>query len=345
MIWIATLLALAPQVPGADASPEFGDIGGTLVDAEGQPVPSALILLCEADSGIPVAKETGRRFTMEGEDGKRAQYDDWWSAPTDDSGAFRFTGVRAGEYRLVAESFPDAQKAGLPLGGALDKHGLSVRLRGEANGVEVKANATTTVRLAPLGEGSFVYNRGSSNDDWYLFLSRGAPAADPVLGPLGWRGPFLTQGIGWVRLKGGETVVHGLPTGKVHYVIFANDSSPCFGAGSFTTRREEAVTHDTNLVGGWSDAIHDPPERLRALTDEVSVLMKDGGNSAIEAVLVKGREEEWNATEHRSGFGRLFDVATMLGPLDRAVQLPSGTTTTVADLLAASAYVRLAETR
>jgi hypothetical protein len=340
MLWIAALLILVPQdsPPSTPVAP--GTIHGVLLDVLDRPVDAAQVLLCNSASGIPLATKTRMAVTHASKDG-RANLTDWWSVPTDAAGVFHFEGVPPGEYRLVAQSYPDLERFGLPPGGALDKHGLTTRLRGLAEGVQVSAGASTAVELEPVGDSTFVYNRGSSNDDWYLFLSRGAPTTDPVLGPLGWKGPFLEQAIGWVRMRGGQALVRGLPAGRLHYVIFANDSRPCFGAGSFQAREGEIVCHDTNLVGGWSDAIHDPPARLLALTNELDGIMAISGSGAVEVLLAAGRERLWQATERSPGFVALFDTARVLGPLDRVLRLPSGLKATVADVMAAAAYVKL----
>lgn len=327
---IALTLALAafPQEPAASSGP----IEGHVLDAERQAVPNAYVVLFDRATGMPLGDESYKPFIRHEEGQKHSTFEDWVHTLTDDQGAFRFDAVPPGKYRVIAQSFPDQVE-----GGPLEQHGLSVDLRGMAE-VEVPGAA---VELKPLGTGTFVYDRGASNDDWYLFLSTGAPRADAVLGPLGWSGPFLEQGIGWMRMKDGECIVRGLPGKRCHFTIFANDSSPCFGQGSFLVFAGKVATSKQNLVGGWSDAIHDPPKELEALTDKCDEYMETEGYAGIEAILTKGREEAWAQYERRQGFSALFDSARILGPLERELDLPWGGKATVGEVMAASAYARL----
>ncbi|MDA1265167.1 MAG: carboxypeptidase-like regulatory domain-containing protein [Planctomycetota bacterium] len=335
-----TLAPLAQDPPGI--APPTGTIAGFVHDQAGAPVAGAFAVLCDRASGLPLGPESQRPFLRHDPEEGHPALEDWWFAISDDAGRFSFDGVRVGRYRVVAQSFP----GGRGVEGPLAKHGREVHLRGLADDVAVEAERATRITCAPLGSGTLVYDRGASNDDWYLFLSRGAPTADPVLGPLGWAGPFAQQAIGWSRLAGGRTRVRGVPEGALHFTLFANDCNPCFGADTFEVEPGQTTRRDTNLVGGWSDAIHAPPERLEALTERVAALLTEGGPGAVEHLLAAGREEAFAALKRRRGFAGLFDVMRVLGPLDREVQLPaspvaSALQATVADLMAAAGYARL----
>ena len=327
-----SLLALGSTLQDEAArqavDPPKGSVRGRVLDERGRPVPHALVVVCTARGGIPLAAERNLE--------ERRLSDDWWTASTAADGTFRFQEVPAGRYRLVAQSWPTPEPP-------TDPHavnGLTVHLRGVAEGVEVPGAAAEAVEIRPLGDATFVYARGASNDGWYLFLSTAPPAADPVLGFLGWRGAFLENAIGYARMPAGQVIVHGLPPGRVAYTLFANDSRPGFGAGGFGARDGRLVVHDTNVVAGWSDGIHDPPTHLEGLCEEVRVWLERDGPKAVEDFLVRGREERWAARERR-GFHASFAAVDVLGPLEREVVLESGTRATVAELLAAVAYSRL----
>ncbi|MEM9381509.1 MAG: hypothetical protein AAGB93_16260, partial [Planctomycetota bacterium] len=140
----------------------------------------------------------------------------------------------------------------------------------------------------------------------------------------------------------------GLPAKDVHWAIFANDSSPCFGAGRFSGHARRVHVSDENLVGGWSDARKAPPERLRSLVDEVRGLAQTHGADYFEQRLIAGREEVFERSRGGEGgmFARLFSAVDVLGPLDRRLSLvDGGPEHTVADLLAARAYAGLARSR
>lgn len=286
---------------------------------------------------MPLGVESGEPFLRtDPETGQRVD-EAWQFVRTDEHGGFRVEGLAAGTYRLIAQTWSEVVHPEEPLG----KNGLTVHLRGVADEVVVPRDDGVVMR--PLGDGTLVYNRGAANDDWYLFLSTSAPVADPVLGPLGMRGPFLERGIGFIRMRGGEAIVRGLPEREVSMFLFANDSRPGFGSATFRARSDAIVVRDDNVVTSWSDARHDPPERLASLTAAVRMYFEEGegGFRKMETLLAAGREEVWEARKRQSGYVGMFEYVDLLGPLDRAVSLPWGGSATVGDLMAASAYVGL----
>lgn len=336
----AVVVALATIAGGQEvASTEAtaGEVRGVVLDARDRPVNGAIVIICDQVSGLPLGANTRAPFVGRSEDDRHLSFDDWLFALTDESGAFTLEGIPAGEYRLIAQSWPETEAPR----GPQEVNGLIVHLRGVVEHIEVPSEAAESVEITPLGDATFVYHRGAGNDDWYLFLSTGAPAADPILGPLGWKGPFLENAIGYARMPAAEMIVRGLPGQRIFYALFANDSRPGFGAGSFYARDGHLVAHDTNVVVGCSDGIHQPPKRLASLTDELRELMGSDGYGVVERMLVRGREEAWRNRREGRAFEHLFIAADILGPLTREIELPSGTRATVADILAAAGYVEL----
>ena len=316
------------------AEPPTGAVRGQVRDPDGRPIAEAVVVLCDARTGVPIGANSKRAFLEPDEESAHPSLDDWWYALTGADGRFAFTGVPVGRYRLVAQSYPDVEHPE----GPFETKAMRLHLRGVAENVEVPSAMAEAIAIDPLGDGTFVYHRGAGNSGFYLILSTGAVAADPVLGPLGWKGPFLEQSVGCVRMRAGQVIVRGLPERLVHFAIFANDNMPGFGAGSFYARSDKIAVEDTYVVAGWSDGIHEPPERLEPLCAEIGVLIETGGNEAVETLLAHGREDAWAARPDCSGFERLFVAAEILGPLDREIELPVSGTWTVGDVLAAAAY-------
>ncbi|MEM6674618.1 MAG: carboxypeptidase-like regulatory domain-containing protein [Planctomycetota bacterium] len=339
---------IAALLTGAPEPLTNGALAGRVLDASNAPVAGAEVVLLDGATGYPMSRGTDRSVFALTAAGEGDPLDDWWAAVTDNDGAFVFDGVPAGSYRLVAHSWggadrpadfdPKKDDAGV-LGPA-----LAVDLRGVAM-ADVRAGESTAVEIKPMGDRVFVYHRGAGNDDWYLVVSTAPPAADPVVGFLGWRGAFCANAIGAIRMDDGQAIVRGLPATHVHWAIFANGSSPCFGAGSFRGNLRRVHATDEMLVGGWSDARKEPPERLRPLVDEVRALMESHGRDHVQKRVITGREEAFGRTRTAKGgmFAQMFSAVDVLGPLDRRVSLvDGGTEHTVADLFAAQAYAMLA---
>jgi len=332
--WIAALSGLA-LVAGADSvqAAETGRIAGQVLDAGGGPVAGAIVLVCDAATGIPVDPETGapftERFLKQGDFPPPILF-----ATTSAEGRFALEEIPAGTYRLVAQSWSDAKA---PVTDLLATNGRAIDLRGVAGGVRVPSEEAERLEIRPLGSGALHLDVGAPNDETLLLASLGATSADPILGFAGWAGPFQRGMIGGNRMPGGVTIFRGLPEGEVHLVVFSADNVPGFGATTVTIRPGEVRTIGIPFVAGWSDARHEPPDSLAPLVEELESLggLPDDVTRFLESEVLAPGKEDRNPIAY---YGRLVPY------LDREFELPSAGTVRLADLAAAEGYRRLLAT-
>jgi len=324
--WAALALFL-PLATGAIAA-QPGAIRGRVLDADDRPVPAARVAICDQATGIPLAPGTSRPFTDGFAQGRESL--DLAHAVTDPQGRFVFDKLPAGTYRLVCQSWSDVDE----VKALLEVNGKQIELHGVVDNVRVPSAEAEDVLLRPLGTGTLVIDQEVGNDETLLVVSTAPTRADPILGFAGWGGPFLQRMIGGNRMPRGETTVRGLPEGKVYLAVFAADNSPGFGAGEATIRAGRTTFARLPFVAGWSNAQHDPPARLAPLVDEWKRLSPSEQESCREALKAQGIDLENRA--------KRSELLQRVGSqLNRKVELPSGTTTTIGDFLAATAYVDL----
>ena len=180
--------AAAVQAAGkkADASPSriaaAGEISGVVLGHDGDPVPHATLVLCDQDTGIPVSKHTFRPFVEDNLDLKSIAV-----VATDANGKFLVKNVLGGRYRLLAQSWP-----GTPAVLAVfEKNGKSIILHGVENGILVPSEKATNIEIKPMGRCVVTLDEDFPNSDALLLVSTEPLSADPVLGFVSWRGPFL----------------------------------------------------------------------------------------------------------------------------------------------------------
>jgi hypothetical protein len=145
------------------------------------PVVDAFILLCDQSSGIPLMGKTYQSLSDELLAGG-TNFAGVAFQRADQDGRFRFEGVPAGRYRLVAQSWPDTP----PPGTLLDVMAKKVRLCGIADDVTVTDDASPEVVLRPLGTGTLRIDDNLSRDGVLVAISTAPPRGDPALGFAGW---------------------------------------------------------------------------------------------------------------------------------------------------------------
>ena len=127
----------------------------------------------------------------------------------------------------------------------------------------------------------------------------------------------------------GRTSVSGLPAGPVYLTVFANDSNPGWGEAIWDFKPESQPIIQVPIVASWQDAVHEPPERLKPLFDEI----KTKGYTISDLLPKELHQDQTRNMLLFRGHPCLLDE----------IKLPSGLKVTVADLLAVEGYTRLQE--
>ncbi|MBN2474932.1 MAG: hypothetical protein JXB62_10020 [Pirellulales bacterium] len=325
-VFTATAVGAAAAEP-ADPIEPAGSITGKVLDADGKPVADVMVMLCQQSTGVPFVQ--GAQHTLVEAFLDRSPQRELAFSLSDDRGRFAFDKLPLGRYRLVAQSWRDAK----PAKGLMEVHGELLELRGIAENVEVAAGASPEVAIRPLGTGILRLDEDMPNDWTVLVLSTSPPRADPILGWVGWGGPLVANLLGAHRMPKGKTTVYGLPEGKVHFVLFANDDSPGFGAGEANVKSGKITDAYAPIVAGWSDGRHDPPPRLVPLFNQVKSLAQEKDFSLPELLRKHGIELNWK--------GIMNSQAEISRHLSTQIELPDGTKTTFGDLMAIVGYLEL----
>ena len=302
---------------------------GKVIDAQGGSVVGAVVILCDRKSGVPVYKKTYHPFTDEFLKGNQAM--DIACAITGEKGEFVFKNIPTGEYRLIAQSWKDAEK----FKGILETNGKEIVLHGIAEHVKVSADSSPDVVLHPLGTGILQVNEDAPNDETLLVVSTSPTRADPILGFTGWGGAFMQNMIGGNRMPKGKTTIYGLPKGKIYLAMFAADSIPGWTDGQVEIKPDTmTVLEYIPFVNSWSNSRHDPPEHLVPVFEELKQLSPENRTFLSDIFKKFGLEQP-------SAEG-MWKFMAQLGPyLDKEVELPGGYKTTFGDLMAAVQYIRL----
>ena len=311
--------------PGS-AEPEPAVLAGRVVGAEGEPIPGALVFICDQKTGVPIDRETSRPFIESARGPLNAEFAFAVSAM---DGRFVLPGLMPGTYRLVGQRWP-SPRVDTPLKDPIAVIGREVEACGVLDDVAVPARAEQVIVLRGLGTGVLHIDQQAPNDETLLLVSKAPLAGDPILGLRAWDARFLRGLVAYNRMPKGETIVRGLPGGKLYVAMFAGDNVPGFAAAEVEIRPDETTRLHTPFVAAWSDGRHDPPSRLRPLFDDLQAkhftLSEVFGNEHLDGVGM------------RSPLGKVIES---IGPLERVVDLPNGKTASVADLLAAQCYIDL----
>lgn len=321
-ICLFVTLCITAAVPVAADDSVVYTIAGKVVDAMGAPIENAVVVLCDDESGIPLNAGTQGPFTDSLEQNTEILF-----RVTGSDGAFQFEGMRNGKYKLVAQSWPEATE---PITEIMRMNGPTLRICGYMRGVQAKDDRSRELMLRPLGTGRATITTAPAvpNDDAILLLSTKSPIGDPILAFWSW-GPSFTLGcIGASAMKHGALTIEGLPEGKVHASVFANDNNPGFGAGSLVVKGDAESTLVVNLVAGWSDGFKTP-------TGNVAKAYESLGSVDEARAFVDTLESNLPESTQAKHFG---DLLTLNGGYDKKVELPNGTECRIADALAAALY-------
>jgi len=309
-----------------------GEIGGRILNMDQQPVASATVFLCDQATGIPVDTHTFIPFP----DAKLFP-PDLATALTDEQGQFKFHGISNGLYRLVSQSWKDTPKAR----DLFAVNGRNLVLHGVANSVQVPSPQALDVTLRPLGTASVILDEHFPNDGSLLVISPMPLTADPVLGFASWQGPFLQQAIGANQMPSGYTRVDGLPEGRIHLSVFANDNNGGIGEGWVEANAGRImIAKSFPIVCRWSNGRHDPPLYLMGTTDEMKVILSNLKKKPTLLPFLKqllARE----GVKVRRAQKKESPLTPYLEHLQVPVTLPSGAHVPFKDVLAAVQYLGL----
>ncbi len=335
LIFVLTCLAGSsePRLQQTEQA-ETGTITGKVLDAKDQPVPGAVVILCDQMSGVPVCRQTCRPFTEaflaeKGDAAKDIAYQ-----VTDIQGSFSFEKTPAGEYQLLAQSWKNIEE----FKGIFEKNGKEIELHGIAERIRVSAKTSPDIVLRPLGTGILQIDQDVPNDETLLVISTQPTRTDPILGFAGWGGAFMQNMIGGNRMPKGETTVYGLPEGKVYLAMFAADSVPGWTEGQADIKpNTTTILPYIPFVNSWSNSRHDPPQRLRPLFEEMKSLREQSPPPTEDHPLVQFYE--LLAEKEPEGIWQWQQLISR--HLHHEFELPSGRKATFADIEAVRRYIDL----
>ena len=289
--------------------------------------PDVPVCLCDAATGLPLAKETYKPIQW-----GKSQPDDTSRemaiVVTDDKGRFQFEHVPTGKYRLVAQKWIGPYK------GVFEEHGTVIQLMGTADDVVVPRPADyyeARVALTPPGDGIVHFDQDVGNNETFMFLSTSPPAFDPILGLNAMGTSFFQHMIGFNRMPLGKTTVIGIPNESLHAFFFAADNSPGFAT-------VEVPVSDTGLVrvspkpfvAGWSNGRKTPPPKLAHLME-----FMDANSLTADQILKIPELSNANFPAYQARMQELQK------DLSQKIELAEGTSARVGDILAVKAYRRL----
>ncbi|RMH10879.1 MAG: carboxypeptidase regulatory-like domain-containing protein [Planctomycetota bacterium] len=324
-----------PAFGQVEATEKPPAIRGRVVDTQGKPVADAIVLPCDAETGLPFAGANWTPFAkavLRQNDRAFAQIQ--W-ARTDANGTFEFRFAPDRTYKLMAQYWtPEPEKLQ-----PLEVNGPQVHVVGAPTSVQVEAGKSDFVEIRPSDATCILeVFCESANSDTLLVVSAAPTNADPILGFSGWNGAFLSGAVAWNRMPLGKTTIYGLQPGQVHLAIFSADNNPGFGAASAELRDGWLTRVEVPWVASWSNGMHLPPPPIA----EVMQRMRDAG--LIEM-------PRWMAFLESEGIhlrrpeNPLQALALGADIIDKHVQLPNnGGELRVGDGIAAVAYHAVAQT-
>lgn len=253
-----------PPPDAADAAPPRVTLAGTLVDARGNPVEGALVVACDADSGMPLCGGNWEPLgSMLDRDGQQALVQMQFRH-TGADGSFAFEDVPKRGVKLIAQHWDTDS----PIGAPLEVNGANVTLAASQI-VSAQAISTEPVRLQARGNSMLSIHCDSGNNETLVIVSASPTIADPILGFAGWQGAFTRDAIAWNRAPLGETTFAGLPPGTVFITIFSADNNPGFGQAEVELRDGWLAEVEIPWVASWSNGLHLPPESIATVQEQL----------------------------------------------------------------------------
>lgn len=293
--------------------------------------PDVPVCLCDAVTGLPLARETYKPIEW-----SKGQFlgaaTQMAIVVTDNKGQFRFENVPDGRYRLVAQKWTGPYK------GVFAEHGTVIQLMGTADGVVVPRPTDydkALVALRPPGSGIVQFDQQVPNNETFMFLSTSPAEFDPILGPDAMGSSFFENLIGVNRMPLGKTTVIGVPNKTLYAFFIAPDNSPGFATVEVPASQDGLVLVGPEpFVAGWSNGRKTPPPNLANLIEVMDA-------NSISPNRLLNLPELSNAN-----FAAYHDrMQELRNELSQTIEIAAGTSARVGDVLAAMGYQRLKGSR
>lgn len=237
--------------------------------------PDVAVCLCDAQTGMPLMRETYEPMQWDKLNGEKDASDRIAMVISDDQGYFRFEHVPEGRYRLIAQRWMG------PFKGVFARHGTVIQLMGIANDVLVprpKGYYEALIGLRPPGKRIVVLDPKLSGNETYMFLSTAKPTFDTAAGLHAMGLSFFRSMVGFDHMTHGRTTIIGAPDDSFYIFLCVADN----WSGFLTLKVEPSESKCVGVpyqpfVAGWSDGHKTPPAdlaELMRLLDETGIKLK-----------------------------------------------------------------------
>lgn len=250
------------ELHAADAPRDPHTVWGVVLEGQSGS-PDVVVGLCDAQTGLPLTKQTYEPMQWFKAKGVKKVSDQMAIVLSDDRGYFRFEHVPDGCYRLVAQRWSGAFK------GVFEKHGTVIQLMGTADDIVVPRPMEyhkALIGLRSPGKRLVEFDQQVGNSETFMFLSTAKPTFDPVLGLYAMGMDFLQNIIGVNRMPYGKTTIVGAPDDAFFAFLIAPDNQAGFVSLKVPASKTRYVGVPFEpFVASWSDGRKTPPADLAEL--------------------------------------------------------------------------------
>lgn len=311
-------------------TPPSGGIVGRVFQLP--PETTAVVFLCDGDTGLPIKRATASAGHSDTEWGK------YRTAVTGADGKFEFSELPSGNYRLFAQSWTGL--TGLPEK-LISRTKAEFYIRGVANNVRIASDRPGSppvrVDIRPLGKRSIVLDPTPAEANAFLWISQGETLGDPSGSILVCGDDFLSKVCLFVCFHDPHAVVHGLPDdAHLTLVTFYYDNVAGAGGTRFHTRDKKASFF---VYAGWSNGYKKPPQQLERLVKA----LKENDELRQRLPDLLGFSDETASEAFKSVLrlkARPQQVWDKLGGATRLIDIPGVGKYRVADVLMASNFAK-----